>query len=71
MDPNFVKLYKMSQLTIEYLLVSFLIFFIPEKTSFYLKTCQDQIATQLADYEQVKSKGSKVWNYISSKEILL
>ncbi|CAF5087185.1 unnamed protein product [Rotaria sp. Silwood1] len=40
MDPNFVKLYKMAQLTIEYLLL-----------------CQDQITTQLADYEQLKSKG--------------
>ncbi|CAF0919113.1 unnamed protein product [Rotaria sordida] len=40
MDPNFVKLYKMAQLTIEYLLV-----------------CQDEITTQLTDYEQLKSKG--------------
>jgi len=29
MDPNFVKLYKMAQLTIEYLLVCILIFLIP------------------------------------------
>ncbi|UJR08525.1 hypothetical protein I4U23_012788 [Adineta vaga] len=41
MDPNFIKLYKMAQLTIEYLLL-----------------CQDQIANQLADYEQNKSKVS-------------
>ncbi|CAF4419118.1 unnamed protein product, partial [Adineta steineri] len=40
MDPNFIKLYKMAQLTIEYLLL-----------------CQDQITTQLADYDQIKSKG--------------
>lgn len=39
MDPNYIKLYKMAQLIIEYLLL-----------------CQDQITTQLADYEQLKSK---------------
>ncbi|CAF0861014.1 unnamed protein product [Rotaria sp. Silwood1] len=39
MDPNFVKLYKMAQLIIEYLLL-----------------CQDQISSQLVDYEQIKSK---------------
>ncbi|CAF0967731.1 unnamed protein product [Adineta steineri] len=40
MDPNFLKLYKMAQLTIEYLLL-----------------CQDQITSQLVDYEQNKGKG--------------
>ncbi|CAF4388574.1 unnamed protein product [Rotaria socialis] len=39
MDPNFVKLYKMAQLTIEYLLI-----------------CQDQITSQLADYDQLKNR---------------
>lgn len=67
MDPNFVKLYKMAQLTIEYLLVCLRILqnFLSTWIIVFLQLCQDQITTQLVDYEQTKTKSVQVRHYYS------
>ena len=63
MDPNFVKLYKIAQLVIEYLLVClFLLSSSLYMFRFIFQICQEQINGQLTDYESIKSKSVAVKN---------
>ena len=60
MDPNYIKLYKMAQLTIEYLLVRFIILVFTLIEYLFFQLCQDQITNQFVDFEQIKGKSVSV-----------